>query len=223
MILCLLSSFFDNQEEIIMTMPTMADVRQFIFNHDEWLKNRQEEWEIANFIETVEFIANRHYINNIPAIADIKAQAGEIVRAGVKWHYYDGLDISQLITDDGEGKNVRIWEQPFGRVIPLGQLYDWVIEFGQHDAAVRIDVDFGGMTVTTSRGHTIKLPGCEIYLGRLAEDGRRYRLACELIKHITGGQISMDYTELIGKTETIHVEMLDDVKWGADFGVHATS
>jgi len=200
-----------------MTIPTMADIRQFIFNHDEWLKNRQEEWEIANFIETVEFIASRHYINKIPAIAEIKQQAGEIVRAGVKWRYYDGLDISHLITEDAKADTVRIWENPFGRVIPLGQLYDWVLN--RRGIATRIEVNFGGMTVTTSHGYTIQLPGCEIYLGRLAEDGRRYQLACALIKHITAGKIDLDPADLIGKTENVTVQMVDDDQWVADIGV----
>lgn len=203
-----------------MTMPTMADTFRFIFRHDEWLKNQQAKWEIANFIETVDFIANRHYTQNVPAVAIIKQRAAQIVRERMRQYYYDGLDISRLITDDREGKSVRVHEALFGRAIPLGELYDWVTRDRGH--AVKITVNDSGMTVSTSQKHTISMPACEIRLNRLAEDGLRYRNACRLIDYVTDGAVKLDPAELVNKTENITVELIDN-EWVVDTGIPTTS
>lgn len=198
-----------------MPMPTMAEICRFIFNHTEWLEGERKKWEVAEFIAMVDFIANRHHIQDIPVVADLKRQAGELVDAGVKWDCYDGLDVSLLVTDDHEG-HVRICESPFGRIIPLEQLFDWVVD-GRGDV-VRIEVGIRGMTVTTSSGNTVKLPGCELSLDRLGEDGRRYRLACVLIKHVTGGKIALNHDDLIGKTQNVSLRVVGD-EWVADTSV----
>ena len=202
-------------------MPTMAEIFQFVFRHKEWLLKQREKWEIEDFIETVGHLAWSHGMQDIPVLANISNQAEHIVSRGLKFKFYSEIDPSWLLTKDPEMRLFQIWEKPFGRAIPLTQLYDWVISCDV-GVANRIAVNRSGMVITTSRRYRIEMPGCEIYLGRYQEDGHRYRTACALIKHVTGDEIDLESTELVDKVQDILVELVDG-KWIVKLGADATS
>lgn len=196
------------------TVPSILQIFKFIFRHDKWLSELRETWEIERFVENIDKIANTHDLEGLWVIDNIKERARAIVAQGAQQVYYDGLDTSKLFVEDESGTKVRIHEAWFGRVIRLDDLIGWLLK--RYGAATKIVVDPSGMVITTSRGVDIKVPDCEIYLGRLYEDGMRYLLACHLIAFVTRGLIKINPQDVIGKTQYIRV-LLTDIGWEVSY------
>lgn len=190
----------------------MAEIWKFIFRHDQWLEERATQ----EFVNMVDYLAWHNRIESIPAIDQMKERAPEIVRDGTQHLYYAGLDVGALVSVSDDGARVSIHEAWFGRVIPIDELFDWVMHHRGH--VTTIVVNPAGMSVGTSCGSTVRVPGCGIYLGRMAEDGLRYLNACFMIDHCTGGAVKLSPQDLVGQTEHITVDFVGR-KWVVDTGL----
>lgn len=200
-----------------MSIPTIREIIKFVLHHDQWV----EEQEAIEFCQMVEALTRHHYIKDIPRIKWLIEHSDEMLqklrKARYNWRVWVliELDIEHLIQIN-DARRIVIPENPFGRFIPVHELFDHAIR--RRGKVESIDVSFGGMVVTTDCGHTVRLPGCEIYLGRLDEDGLRYRNTAILIEHVTGGGVQLDWKELTGHTDHIVVER-DGDGWKVDTGL----
>lgn len=205
-----------------MSFPILRDVIKFTFDHDQWIRDQ----EAIEFRQMVEALAHTLRIAEIPTVKKMLEQSDELLlklqKARRDWRSWllIELNINELVRIDHGSKCINIPENPFGRFIPLQELIDWAL--GRDRPQVILVDGMAGMTVTTRHKYTMKLPGCEIYLGRLGEDGHKYKTAVILIEHLTSGIVKLKWNELVGKTERIVVERDGDT-WKVDTGLPVTA
>lgn len=201
-----------------MSFPSLGETVTFIFHHDQWLK----EQEASQFHQMAGALAMHYHVERIPRVKWLMENSSEMFeklqRHQMQWRFWllAELDFERQVQIDHDSKKIVIPENPFGRFIPVQELFDHTIRWrGEVES---VDVSPRGMTVRTDDGYTVKMPSCEIYLGRLDEDGLRYKNAAIFIEHITGGSVKLDWKELVGKTDHITV-IRDGDSWTVNDGL----
>ena len=201
-----------------MSFPSLGEIVTFILRHDLWLK----EQEAAQFHQMAGALAMHYHIERIPRVKWLLENSDEMFEKLQKrqmlWRFWlmAELGFERLVQIDHDSKLITIPENPFGRFIPVQELFDHTIRW--RGEVKSIDVGLGGMTVSTDYDYTVKMPGCEIYLCRLDEDGLRYKNAAIFIEHITGGSVKLDWKELVGKTDHITITR-DGDSWTVNDGL----
>lgn len=199
-------------------MPTFGEIFMFIFRHGQW----RERQEVQEFLRMAVAIAEYDGTINVPKINAILRNPGQALRSikkkGFIWQMWllSEIPLSSLVDIHDECKSIEIPERPFGRSIPIRELVDFIV--GHYDEPVEIIASPKGLVAKLASGYSLKLPSCSIYLGRLEEDGMRYRNTCILIGKLTDEAVSLDWKELVGRTDLIYLKKVGGT-WNVDTGV----
>lgn len=195
-----------------MSFPSLKEVIDFIFRHDQWL----EEQRVAKIGYLVERMARYHRLEKLTTVEHLLKHPESVLKDSyLESSLLYELDLPLRVEVDDLSHAAKVAWSPFPHLISTKEVVDWVVDRWRCGKPMSILVGPQGMTVRTDRGWTIKVPGCDIYLGRLTEDGVRYRNAVVMIHHLTGGAVDLDYRDLVGKTDRIAAERSGD-GWAVD-------